>query len=105
MRVEDSRLMEDMETMRRAYTDLNSLNNQLVANYNIRAKSHEDLLSSLKEVNQMIQRAANLRAGSAKTRVISECRAAVKSNNFSALNKIICQGYEHAKGKNNVAGR
>jgi len=97
--------MEDMDTMRRAFTDLNSLNNQLIANYSVRAKSHEDLLASLKEVNQMIQRAANLRVGSMKTRVISECRAAVKNNNFPALNKIICKGYEHSSTSANKVNR
>ena len=81
--------------MRRAYTDLYSLNNQLIGNYNVRAKSHEDLLSSLKEVNQMIQRAANLRAGQYKTRVINEFRAAVKANNIPLIFKIIKYGYEH----------
>ena len=95
IRAEDSRLVSDMESMRRAYTDLYSLNNQLIGNYNVRAKSHEDLLSSLKEVNQMIQRAANLRAGQYKTRVINEFRAAVKSNNIPLIFKIIKYGYEN----------
>ena len=95
VRAEDSRLMSDMETMRRAYTELYSLNNQLISGYNVRANSHEGLLAALKEVNQMIQKAANLRLGAAKTRVINECRAAVKANNMQTLFKIIRQGYEH----------
>ncbi len=87
--------MVDMETMRRAYTDLFSLNNQLIVGYNNRASNHEGLLVALKEVNQMIQRAANLRVGNAKTRVINDCRGAVKSNNMSALFRIIRQGYDN----------
>ena len=92
VRAEDSRLMVDMEAMRRAYTDLFALNNQLIGGYNVRASNHEGLLAALKEVNQMIQKAANLRVGVAKTRVINECRAAVKANNMAALLRIVSQG-------------
>eukprot|EP00604_Paraphysomonas_vestita_P000668 CAMPEP_0174824826 /NCGR_PEP_ID=MMETSP1107-20130205/38413_1 /TAXON_ID=36770 /ORGANISM="Paraphysomonas vestita, Strain GFlagA" /LENGTH=217 /DNA_ID=CAMNT_0016054201 /DNA_START=1603 /DNA_END=2256 /DNA_ORIENTATION=- len=94
VRAEDSRLMGDMEVMGRAYTDLYSLNNQLIAGYNNRAQTHEALLNALKDVNQMIQRAANLRVGTAKTRVINDCRVAVKANNMQALFRIIRQGYD-----------
>lgn len=96
VRAEDARLMTDMETMGRAYTDLYSLNNQLIAGYNNRAQTHEALLNALKDVNQMIQRAANLRVGTAKTRVINDCRVAVKANNMQALFRIIRQGYDAA---------
>ena len=50
----------------------------VAAGYNVRAANHENLLAALKEVNQMIQRSANLRAGKAKARVVADCRAAVK---------------------------
>ncbi len=92
VRAEDCRLMHDMEAMRRAYTELQALNSQLVVGYNVRAGNHSALLAALKEVNQMIQRAANLRMGKAKTTIIADCRAAVKSNNFPTLSKIIRYG-------------
>lgn len=94
VRAEDSRLMGDMSTMRRAYTELHSLNKQLLGGYNVRRTTHEGLLHSLKEVNAMIQRAANLRLGKVRTAMISECRAAVKANNMSVLLKIIKHGSE-----------
>ena len=94
MRAEDARLMVDAETMCRAYTDLYSLNNQLMAGYMNRQRSHEGLLAALKEVNQMIQRSANLRVGAAKTRVINDSRVAVKANNMQSLFRIIRQGYD-----------
>ena len=94
IRAEDSRLMGDMEMMRKAYTELNGLNGQLMAGYNIRAQNQETLLNALKEVNQMIQKAANLRAGRAKARVIADCRTAVKSNSMKTLFKIMKYGYE-----------
>jgi Bardet-Biedl syndrome 2 protein len=92
VRAEDSRLLNDMELMRRAYTDLYSTNNQLVGNYNARANNHETLLAALKEVNVMIQRAAGLRVGRAKNTVITECRAAVKTNNMATIVQVIRYG-------------
>ena len=62
--------MNDMVGMRKAYTELYAVTNQLTGGYNIRAANHQGLLTAL-EVNQMIQRAANLRVGRAKSAVIS----------------------------------
>jgi Bardet-Biedl syndrome 2 protein len=53
VRAEDSRLMVDMDTMRRAYTELYGLNNQLIAGYSTRAANHEGLMAGLKQINQV----------------------------------------------------
>jgi Bardet-Biedl syndrome 2 protein len=90
--------MNDMEGTRRSYTELNALNQQLVTSYGVRAANHENLLVSLKEVNQMIQRAANLRMGKSKSRVVTDCRAAVKLNNMNSLFRIIRQGFDSTGG-------
>ena len=100
IRAEDSRLMGDMESMRRAYTELSSLNSQLITGYNVRQQNQQNLLAALKEVNQMIQKASNLRVGKAKSRVIADCRTAVKQNSMSSLFKIIRNGFDssHVQG-------
>jgi Bardet-Biedl syndrome 2 protein len=87
-----------MEGTRRSYTELNALNQQLVAGYGVRAANHENLLVALKDVNQMIQKAANLRMGKSKSRVVTDCRAAVKLNNMNSLFRIIRQGFDSAGG-------
>lgn len=92
IRAEDSRIMNDMSLMRKSYTELYSMNSQLLSGYNTRAGNHDGLLVALKEVNQMIQRAANLRVGSPKTNVVNACRAFVKSNNMTSLIRIIKNG-------------
>lgn len=101
VRAEDSRLMVDMETMRRAYTELYSINNQLISGYSNRVSGHENLMAALKEVNQMIQRVANFRIGEPKARIINDCRHAVKSNNLSSLFRILKQGYDNVKPNSN----
>jgi Bardet-Biedl syndrome 2 protein len=92
VRAEDSRLMNDMDMMRKAYTELYTLSETLIGGYNIRAANHSGLLSGLKEVNQMIQKAANLRAGTAKTTIINDSRAALKKNKTDLLLNIIGGG-------------
>lgn len=75
--------------MRRMYGELFDLNRELIMEHTKRATNHSDLLTALKEVNQMIQKAAKLRMGSAKTRIISACRQAIKQNNIHDLFKIL----------------
>jgi Bardet-Biedl syndrome 2 protein len=64
----------------------------LIGEYTKRATNHSELLSGLREVNQMIQKAARLRLGQAKTRVVTACRTAVKQNNIEHLLNIIVTG-------------
>ncbi len=92
VRAEDSRLMNDMSMMRKAYTELYTLSDTLIGGYNIRSSNHIGLLSSLKEVNQMIQKAANLRTGNEKTRIITESRKALKKNKTILLMNILFGG-------------
>ena len=96
VRAEDARLMSDMGTMRKAYTELYGLNSQLLGGHNARRATHEGLIAALKEVNNMIQKAANLRLGKLKASIVSDCRANVKTNNLNALLKIIKNGSENA---------
>ena len=78
--------------MKRLYSDLFTLNNELIGEYTKRSNNHNELMNALKEVNQMIQRASKLRLGAAKTRVIALCRNAVKENNVQSLFQIIETG-------------
>jgi len=92
VRSEDARLLGDMKNMRRGYMELYDLNRDLISGYKIRCTNHEELLKSLKIVNQTIQKAGNLRIGKSKTLVVSACRNAIKTNDVNALVKIIKHG-------------
>lgn len=92
VRAEDARLMGDMKNMRRGYSELYNMNRDLINGYTIRCSNHQELLACLKQLNQVIQKAGRLRVGKYKTQVISACRAAIKSNNVSALFKIMKTG-------------
>ncbi|XP_035213893.1 Bardet-Biedl syndrome 2 protein-like isoform X2 [Stegodyphus dumicola] len=92
VRAEDARLMRDYASMRRWHQDLHALNTELINNYKIRSNNHEELMTCLKQVNQIIQRAGRLRVGRPKTQVINSCRAAIKNNDITSLIKVISTG-------------
>ena len=57
--------------MKKWYGQLYDINRDLIAGYKIRYNNHNDLMDTLKEVNQIIQRAGRLRVG--KSKVIFSC--------------------------------
>ena len=92
VKAEDARIMGNMALMRRHYAELYTLNTSLVAEYVKRANNHQALLAALKDVNHMIQKASNLRMGTAKSTVVTQCRQAIKANNIQSLLQIIETG-------------
>lgn len=61
---EDARLLADMTSVRQHYGKLKVLQAELVGEYNKRSANHAALVATLKEVNQMIQKAGQLRGES-----------------------------------------
>ena len=78
--------------MRENYQELQQLNEELIGEYTKRANNHEQLLLRLKAVNEVIQKAANLRHGKPKSACVSACRKAIKRNDLRALPHVIAQG-------------
>ena len=78
--------------MKTSYQELSHMNEELISEYTKRATNHTHLMKSLKMVNDMIQRASNLRYGSAKTNVIKMCRNKIKKNKIRDLMQIIANG-------------
>jgi hypothetical protein len=48
--------------MKRNYIDLMNLNRDLINGYRIRCTNHEELTKNLRFLNQMVQKASNLRS-------------------------------------------
>lgn len=94
VKAEDYRMLSDMANLKKVFSGLQQTNGDLIAEYNKRANNHQQLLAQLKEVNMMIQKAAKLRLGSAKTRVVAACRQAIKKNNIHELFQIIRKGQD-----------
>ena len=81
-----------MRHSRKWSSQLYDINRDLVSQYKIRCNNHQQLMETLKEVNQIIQKAARLRIGRSKAMVISECRNSIKTNNINQLVKVIRTG-------------
>jgi len=94
VKAEDYRMLSDMGNLKKVFSSLQQTNSDLIAEYNKRANNHQQLLGQLKEVNMMIQKAAKLRVGTPKTRVVSSCRQAIKKNNIHELFQIIRTGHD-----------
>ena len=85
-------LHADMKNVRKWCSQLYDINRDLVSQYKIRCNNHKELMDTLKEVNQVIQKAARLRIGKSKSTVVSECRNSIKTNNINQLVKVIKTG-------------
>ena len=92
VRSEDSRIMADMKSLRKWSGQLYDINRDLVSQYKIRCNNHKELMDTLKDVNQIIQKAARMRLGKSKSMVVSECRNSIKTNNINQLVKVIKTG-------------
>ena len=51
----------DSKLMRQRYVQLHQLNKELIGGYRIRTQNQQTLIESLKQINVIIQKAANLR--------------------------------------------
>jgi len=94
VKAEDARVLKDMGLLKKVYTKLQQDNGELVAEHMKRQNNHEQLVNCLKEINLMINKAANLRVGSAQARIVALCRSAIKANNTHLLAQIIKSGKE-----------
>lgn len=89
IKAEDYRLLRDINNMSIQYSNLHHSNNELIAEYNKRSNNHNELLKSLKHVNNMIQHASRLRLGDQQNVLIQSCRQAIKNNMTHSIIDII----------------
>eukprot|EP00825_Cyclidium_porcatum_P052533 TRINITY_DN9982_c0_g1_i4.p1 TRINITY_DN9982_c0_g1~~TRINITY_DN9982_c0_g1_i4.p1 ORF type:complete len:759 (+),score=141.49 TRINITY_DN9982_c0_g1_i4:123-2399(+) len=94
VKAEDSKILGDMNYVRKYYTEVMGENKQLFTELTKQQQNSQILMDGLREINSMINKAGNLRIGQFKTKVINLCRQAIKSNNFIQLLQIIENGNE-----------
>ncbi|XP_012280111.1 Bardet-Biedl syndrome 2 protein homolog [Orussus abietinus] len=85
IRLEDARILEDVENMKKRLVQLRSVNGDLIREHEIRMKSHGEFTAALKELNVGVQRASRLRVGRAAANAVSRCRSAIHAENPKAL--------------------
>ncbi|XP_043588448.1 Bardet-Biedl syndrome 2 protein homolog isoform X1 [Bombus pyrosoma] len=92
IRLEDARILENIDEMRRRLVQLKNVNVDLIREHEIRMKSYRELTANLKELNLGVQRAARLRVGKSASNTIARCRAAIQDENPKALTLAIRHG-------------
>ncbi|SYZ67876.1 Ciliary_BBSome_complex_subunit_2 [Leishmania braziliensis MHOM/BR/75/M2904] len=93
-RAEDARLLGDMTSMKKSYSALYDVDQELLGENAKRINNYEELKLALKEVNRCIQQAAMVRIGPARAQLIASCRNALKENQVNTLLEIIRTGSE-----------
>ncbi|KAA3672700.1 Bardet-Biedl syndrome 2 protein [Paragonimus westermani] len=94
VRAEDQRLMGCWGTAKQMYTELLYTNRDLLTGYQSRICEHRTLSDCQKRLNQFIEQASSLRVGKFKTKVVSLCHQALKTNNLGTLFKVVRTGVE-----------
>lgn len=61
VRLEDSRILEQVQDMRTRLTQLKNVNGDLIRDHEIRSKSFAELVTALKELNFGVQNASRVR--------------------------------------------
>lgn len=103
IRLEDARILENIDEMRKRLVQLKNVNADLIREYEIRMKSYREFTANLKELNLGVQRAARLRGniyfflsffkncylnfsvGKSASNTVANCRAAIQDENSKAL--------------------
>lgn len=94
VRGENARLLRRMGDVRRIYTEIMEENHKIYLEIEKRSRNTIVLNELLRYVGQMITMAANMRIGTARTRVSTLCRNAVKTKHFLSIATIMEKGFE-----------
>lgn len=89
---EDSRLLKNWKPLRESYAELTTINEDMIQEHKKRETNHIKLLETLKQMNQIIDKAAKLRSGRFSKQVISQARSSIKKKNIEALSQVLRTG-------------
>ena len=74
--------------MKKSYAVVQQENGSLVGEYLKRTNNHQELIATLKELNNMIRNASNLRVGAAQKRVVGLSRDCIKNNTTAKIAQV-----------------
>ncbi|XP_027838207.2 Bardet-Biedl syndrome 2 protein homolog isoform X2 [Aphis gossypii] len=92
VQAEDFRLLDDTSNMEKCLNDIFHIDKQMIQNHQVTCENHDQLLVTLKKINNIIQNASRLRVNNNRTDTITSYRQAVASENMTVLKKLIETG-------------
>ena len=95
VKAEDNRLIDNIKGFRDYFRKIDVQNSQLLDEFEKRSEKYQQLLTDLKSVNEMIQLGSNLKCGTFKKAMVTECRKCIKNKEYKLLMRIIATGDSH----------
>ena len=95
VKAEDNRLIENIRGFRDYFRKIDVQNAQLLDEFEKRSDKYQQLLNDLKSVNEMIQLGSNLKCGTFKKAMVTECRKCIRNKDYKLLMRIISTGNSH----------
>ena len=92
VKAEDNRLIYNIKGFRDYFRKIDVNNAQLLEKNKKRSDKYQQLLNDLKSVNEMIQLGSNLKCGTFKKAMVTECRKCIKNKDYKLLMRIISTG-------------
>ena len=92
VKAEDNRLIYNIKGFRDYFRKIDVNNAQLLDEFEKRSDKYQQLLNDLKSVNEMIQLGSNLKCGTFKKAMVTECRKCIKNKDYKLLMRIISTG-------------
>jgi len=92
IRAEDGRIRLDMEEMRGKYRESMALTRSLISHLQMRENNRNSLVSSLKQLNSIMQQMSQLRNGRERKSLIQSARKAIQQKKFDLLFDIFEHG-------------
>ena len=94
VRAEDNRLLNNIDSFKDYFGKINVKNKELLDEFEKRTKTYQNLISDLKQINEIIQIFSNLKVGTFKNKLIDLCRKCIRKKDYQLLIKIISTGNE-----------
>merc|ERR1712154_43825 len=92
VKADDSRIQKNYKNFKKQFSELFDVNQEMIGEFNKRQNNHKNLINSLKEINQTIEKMSRLRVGKYQKMTVSLSRKAVKNKNVDALIKTLHSG-------------
>ena len=92
VKAEASLMINDITGMRKNYAMVQQENGTLIGEYIKRTNNHQDLVTNLKQMNNMIRFASNCRIGPHQKTIVAESRACIKSQQLEMIGNIFERG-------------
>ena len=82
---ESARIVNSMKDLRKSYGEVMEQNRNLITEISKKNQNTSQLADAMKSLGLLINQTSNVRFGEAKTKLVSQCREAIKNKDFPKI--------------------